>query len=91
MPDVPAVAEAVPGFDATPTIFLVAPAGTPAARTAAYSAALKAVLAKKEVLQVLETQGAIPDPGTPAELGLYIAREEERWAGVIKRANIKLD
>jgi tripartite-type tricarboxylate transporter receptor subunit TctC len=87
--DWPAIAETVPGFDAAPRVFLVAPAGTPPAVVEKLARALAAALKQPEVLDNFAKQGATPTPAGPAELAAQIAEETRRWATVVREAGIK--
>jgi tripartite-type tricarboxylate transporter receptor subunit TctC len=89
--DVPALAETLPGFDASPNVFLVAPAGTPAAVVARLAEAVAGVLAEKDVQDSFAKQGATATPIRPDELGRAIAAESARWAGVVRDAGIKAE
>jgi tripartite-type tricarboxylate transporter receptor subunit TctC len=95
LPDVPTVAESgVPGtsgFEADQWYGVVAPAGTPAAVVARLNAEINKALALPDVAQQLATEGAVPMPGTPAAFGALIAREQPRWAEVVKAGNVKPD
>jgi tripartite-type tricarboxylate transporter receptor subunit TctC len=90
-PDWPAMAETRPGFSAAPSVFLVAPPGTPSAVIQKLSNALRAALNASDVLENLAKQGATPAPSTSAELGAQIAEETKRWATVVKEAGIKTE
>jgi tripartite-type tricarboxylate transporter receptor subunit TctC len=90
-PDWPAMAETLPGFSAAPSVFLVAPPGTPNAVIQKLSTALRAALNAPDVLENLAKQGATPAPSTSAELGAQIAEETKRWAAVVKDAGIKTE
>jgi tripartite-type tricarboxylate transporter receptor subunit TctC len=90
-PDWPAMAETLPGFSAAPSVFLVAPPGTPSAVIQKLSNALRAALNASDVLENLAKQGATPAPSTSAELGAQIAEETKRWATVVKEAGIKTE
>lgn len=90
-PDWPALAETLPGFSAAPNVFLVAPAGTPAAAINRLNEATRAALASKDVEEGFTKQGATPTPSTPEELRAQIAEEVKRWAGVVRDAGIKLE
>jgi len=90
-PDWPAMAETLPGFSASPSVFLVAPAGTPAAVVQKLSGALRTSLAAKDVEENFAKQGATPMPATPQELAALIAEETRRWAQVVKDAGIKVE
>jgi len=87
--DWPAIAETVPGFDAAPRVFLVAPAGTPSSAIQRLSGALSAALKAPDVLDNLAKQGATPTPANPGELAAQIAEETKRWATVVREAGIK--
>lgn len=91
VPEWPAMAETLPGFSASPSVFLVAPVGTPAAVVQKLSAALRSVLAAKDVEESFAKQGATPMPLAPAELAALIAEETRRWAQVVKDAGIKVE
>jgi tripartite-type tricarboxylate transporter receptor subunit TctC len=90
-PEVPAIAETLPGFDAAPNVFLVAPAGTPPAVVARLAEAVAGSLASKDVQDSFAKQGATATPAGPQELGKAIAAETARWAGVVKDAGIKAE
>jgi tripartite-type tricarboxylate transporter receptor subunit TctC len=90
-PDWPTMAETLPGFNAAPSVFLVAPAGTPGAVVQKLSAALRAAIASREVEENFAKQGATPAPGSPQELAALIAEETRRWAAVVKDAGIKVE
>jgi tripartite-type tricarboxylate transporter receptor subunit TctC len=90
-PDWPTVAETLPGFNAAPSVFLVAPIGTPAPVVQRLSTALRAALALPDVVENFAKQGASPTPGSPQELGSLIAEETRRWAAVVKDAGIKVE
>lgn len=90
-PDWPAMAETLPGFNAAPSVFLVAPSGTPGPVVQRLSVALRAALASREVEENFAKQGATTAAGTPQELGTLIAEETRRWAAVVKDAGIKVE
>jgi tripartite-type tricarboxylate transporter receptor subunit TctC len=89
--DLPALAETLPGFNAAPNVFLVAPVGTPPGAIQRLTAAVRAALSAKDVEESLLRLGATPLPLSPDELGAQIAREVRQWALVVKDAAIKLD
>jgi tripartite-type tricarboxylate transporter receptor subunit TctC len=90
-PDVPALAETLPGFSAAPNVFVVAPAGTPPVVVGRLNALLRSIVTAQDVAATLEKQGATPGSGTPAELGAQIAEEVKRWATIVKDAGIKAE
>jgi tripartite-type tricarboxylate transporter receptor subunit TctC len=88
-PDWPALADTLPGFDASPRLFVLAPAGTPATIIIRLDAAIKAMLAKPAVLESLNAQGATAAPAGAEELGAFIAAEVRKWAPVAKASGAK--
>jgi tripartite-type tricarboxylate transporter receptor subunit TctC len=91
MPELPAMAETLPGFSAAPNVFMVAPQGTPAAVIQKLSAALRAAVKSRDVEESFAKQGASPASSSSAELGTQIAEEVKRWAAVVRDAGIKLE
>ncbi|GAB2916251.1 tripartite tricarboxylate transporter substrate binding protein [Paralcaligenes sp. KSB-10] len=91
LPNVPAVDETLPGYQATPSLFLLAPAGTPASALAPVTAALKQALGEKSVQDSFIVQGAVTDFHDPAWQADWMRREEARWVGVIKQADLKFN
>jgi tripartite-type tricarboxylate transporter receptor subunit TctC len=90
-PEWPTMAETLPGFSAAPNVFLVAPAGTPAAVIEKLSKAVREGIAAPEVQENFAKQGATPTPSSAEELGLRIEEETRRWAAVVKEAGIKVE
>jgi len=88
-PDWPALADTFPGFDASPRLFVLAPAGTPAAIIARLDAALKAILAKSAVQETLMAQGATAVPASAEELGAFMATEVRKWGVVARESGAK--
>jgi len=89
LPDVPAVGEFVPGYEVSSWSGFVAPTGTPVAIINTLSKEMTAALADPKVAARLAELGGEPMPMTPAEFGKLIANETEKWAKVIRAANIK--
>jgi tripartite-type tricarboxylate transporter receptor subunit TctC len=90
-PDVPAMAETLPGFSAAPNVFVVAPAGASYNIVLKLNAAIRGALASREVEENFAKQGATPTPSTPDELRAQILDEVRRWAAVVKDAGIKVE
>ena len=90
-PDIPALAETIPGFEAAPNVFVVAPAGTPLPVVNRLSEKIAAALTAADVQESFARQGASPMPAEPRELAARIAAEVRRWAAVVKDAGIKAE
>ena len=89
--DWPALADTLPGFDASPRLFVIAPAGTPEAVISKLNATLKSALASHEVIEGVANQGAETDYSTPQELAERMAQEMRKWAQVAKESGAKLE
>jgi tripartite-type tricarboxylate transporter receptor subunit TctC len=89
LPNLPTVGEFVPGFEARTWQGLGAPKGTPAEITAMLNKEVNAVLADPRLKARFADLGIIPMPMTPAQCQMFITAETEKWAKVIKFANIK--
>ncbi|MFN0299308.1 MAG: Bug family tripartite tricarboxylate transporter substrate binding protein [Burkholderiales bacterium] len=88
-PDIPTIAEALPGYEVTNGLFVLAPAGTPTAIVATLGAALKTVLAAKAMQESYLAQGAIIEWSSPEDLATRIERDVARWKSVAKDAGIR--
>jgi tripartite-type tricarboxylate transporter receptor subunit TctC len=91
LPDVPAVADTVPGYVVTGWLGIGAPKGTPAAVIDRLSREMGAVLADPETLTRLENVGSDPLTGSPTDFERFIAAETEKWTRVVRFANLKVD
>ena len=92
LPDVPTIAEqGVPGYEAYSWAALFAPAGTPKDVVAKINADFNKVMRDPEVKQRLYTAGAEADPGTPEQMAQRLKTEMDKWAKVVKAANIKIN
>jgi tripartite-type tricarboxylate transporter receptor subunit TctC len=90
LPDVPTVADTVPGYESSGWAGVGAPVNTPADIVATLNGAIGAGLADAKVQVSLADLGAAPAPMTAAAFGKFLADETEKWAKVVKFANIKL-
>ena len=90
-PDVPTVAETVPGFEATTWFAMFAPAGTPKEVVARLNAELQRVFKLPDVADKLRALGLEPWISTPDELAKYQASEIVKWAKVVKDSGAKAD
>jgi tripartite-type tricarboxylate transporter receptor subunit TctC len=89
MPELPAIAETLPGYGASGWYGLLAPAGTPREIVSRLNAEAVRALRAPEVAEKLSGQGAEPAPGTPEEFAGFIRSEIDKWAKVVKAANMK--
>jgi tripartite-type tricarboxylate transporter receptor subunit TctC len=91
LPDVPTVAEFLPGFEAAAWDGLSAPKGTPAAIVDKLNAAVNAGLADPELKAKIKKLGAETMPMTPAQFGKFLADETAKWAKVVKFSGATAD
>jgi tripartite-type tricarboxylate transporter receptor subunit TctC len=91
LPDVPTIAETVPGYEARTWAGIAAPKGTPAEIIARLDQEVRAGLAQPAVRSRLADVGTIPMSLTAAEFAAYVTAESEKWAKVVKFANIKAE
>lgn len=90
LPDVPAVAETLPGFENLGWFGLVAPRGTPTAILAKVHADTVAVLRSGDVKRRFDDLGMVPVGNSPAEFTKAMREESARWAKVIEQRKLKL-
>lgn len=92
LPDVPTVHESgVPGYEATIWLGLLAPKGTPAAVVSRLNEAVSKITSQPEVQQAWAKQGAVPLVMNAQAFDKYVRDDVQKWAKVIKSANIKAD
>jgi tripartite-type tricarboxylate transporter receptor subunit TctC len=91
LPDVPAIAETLPGFEAVTWYAAVAPPRTPAVIIEKVNAGINQALHDSEVRKRLAELSAEPVGGTPQETANYLKQEAERWKNVITAAHVTLD
>jgi tripartite-type tricarboxylate transporter receptor subunit TctC len=89
--NVPAMADALPGFDVAPRLMLLAPNGTPQAVVDKVNEAVRTVLASADLAQAAAQQGAIPSYMAPAQLGPEMQRESVAWGKLIKDQKISAE
>jgi tripartite-type tricarboxylate transporter receptor subunit TctC len=89
LPEVPTVAEFVPGYEASGWNGVCAPRNTPVEIIGKLNSAINAGLAHPNLKARLADLGATPLPGSPADFGKLIAEETEKWRQVIRTGNIK--
>ncbi len=90
-PDVPAIAETLPGFNSVASIFLLAPPGTPAPIVDRANAAMREVMAMKDVQADFVAQGATVETSTPQALATLFKEELASWGSIVRSANVRLE
>jgi tripartite-type tricarboxylate transporter receptor subunit TctC len=91
LPDVPAVAEFVPGYEASSWHGICAPKNTPREIVDLVSTAIKAILEEPQNKARLAQLGGTPLPLSPSDFAEFISAETDKWAKVIKFAGAKID
>jgi len=90
-PDLPTVAETLPGFDVNNWVGLLAPAGTPADIVRKWNVEVNKIMQGADIKQRLLTEGARYAPNTPEEFGAFIKSEIAKWAPVVKASGARVD
>ncbi|WP_219218750.1 tripartite tricarboxylate transporter substrate binding protein [Variovorax boronicumulans] len=91
LPDVPAIHEALPGFDVVLWNGVFAPAGTPAAVVTRLNTAIAKILQDPGMRKVLADQGSTPVGNTPAEFKANLAVEIDKWGKLVKLSGARVD
>jgi tripartite-type tricarboxylate transporter receptor subunit TctC len=89
-PDVPTMAESLPGFEATSWHGLFAPAGTPRPIVDRLAAEVKATFDNPEQTKKLTEIGAVASPMSPEQFVEFIAAERKKWQDVVKAAGVSI-
>jgi tripartite-type tricarboxylate transporter receptor subunit TctC len=87
-PDIPAIAETLPGFEASQWYGIVAPAHTPTPILKRLEEEIRKVMHMPDVLARLETEGVEIWEVTPQEFRAHVAKEIPRWKAVVEAAKI---
>jgi tripartite-type tricarboxylate transporter receptor subunit TctC len=90
-PDLPTIAEAVPGYSAPTWSGVIAPAGVPRPIVDKLNAAINKAIQSATFKERIAAIGDAPAGGTPDEFGALIASDSKKWGDVIERAGIKLE
>lgn len=88
-PQVPAIAEVLPGYEATSWVGLMVPARTPPASVAKLAEAARSALALPAVVQRMTELGADPGGGGPDEFARFLRGDVEKWLRVVRDAGVK--
>jgi len=91
IPELPTIGEFVPGYEVTQWYGILVPTGTPPEIIERLNGAIVRGVASPKLAQVLTNLGTQPRTSTPEEFRAFIRTESERWAKVIKAANIKAE
>jgi tripartite-type tricarboxylate transporter receptor subunit TctC len=91
VPDVPTMADTLPGFEVTNWIALFAPAGTPADIVAKLNAEIMRIMRLPDVQSRLTNEGAKFTPNTPSEFAAFVKAEITKWGKVIKDSGARVD
>ena len=91
LPGVPTVGASVPGYAVTGSLGIGAPNGTPPEIIGRLNKEINAVLTDPTIVSRLANIGSEPFTSSPAEYGKFIAAETEKWAKVVKFANLKVN
>ncbi len=90
LPDVPTVAETVPGYEAVAFFGFGAPHGTPKEVVDLLNKEINAALKDPGILAKLKDLGGIAEPGSPADFGKFLAAETAKWEKVVHAANLSI-
>jgi tripartite-type tricarboxylate transporter receptor subunit TctC len=91
VPEIPAIAETVPGYESTVYYGMSAPKGTPPEIVDILNKAVNEVLKDPNLIARFATIGGVPKPMTPAGYGKLIADETEKWRKVVEFAGVSVD
>ena len=91
-PDIPAIAEAVPGYEATNWHAMIGPRGLPGAVVERINGEVRRIIAQKDVEATLHKSGVFPAGGSsPEDVRALIRKDFEQWARVVKQAGVKAE
>jgi tripartite-type tricarboxylate transporter receptor subunit TctC len=91
VPDIPAIAETVPGYEAQVFYGMSAPKGTPPEIVALLNKAINDSLADPKIVARFADIGGVPMPLTPEGYGKFMAEETEKWRKVVAFAGVSVD
>jgi tripartite-type tricarboxylate transporter receptor subunit TctC len=91
LPNVPPIADAVPGFNEDAWVGMMAPAGTPRVAIERFGTEISKLLASPEWRKVYADQGMMVQGSSPAAFGTIIKNDIDKWANIIRTAKVKAD
>ena len=91
LPDVPPIADALPGYEARGWNGILAPAGTPKPVIERLNREIVNIVRSPEFNQILASEGATPVGNTPAEFDSVIRADVKKWAKIVKEAGIRAE
>jgi tripartite-type tricarboxylate transporter receptor subunit TctC len=91
LPDVPAIAELLPGFEATAWVGIFAPARTPAEVGTKIQSETKRILALADVAARMKEFGATPVANSPQEFAAFVTKDTEKWRSLVQSAKIRIE
>ena len=91
MPELPTIADDLPGYEMSGWIGFMAPAGTPREISGRLSREVRKILEIPEIRERFLALGQEPSGNTPEEYAEFLKRQNDRYASIVKQANLKLD
>jgi len=88
-PDVPTIAETVPGYEATSWVGIVAPAGTPQPVVDKISGAFAKAMKNPDIIKRLTDLGATAETNSPVEFKTFITEDRAKWVKLAKDARLE--
>src|SRR4051812_2368617 len=91
LPDVPAIAEALPGFESVAWVGIVGPARMPAEIVSKIQTETRRIVQLPDIAQRMKELGATPVASAPGEFGAFMAKDTEKWRSLVATAKIKVE
>ena len=91
LPDVPAIAEVLPGFESVAWVGILAPAKLPFEVTQKIQLETKTILRLPDIAQRMKELGATPVASVPTEFAAFMAKDTEKWRSLVASARIKIE
>jgi len=91
LPDVPAIAEVLPGFESVAWVGILGPAKLPAETAARIQTETRRILQLADIAQRMKELGATPVASPPAEFAAFMALDTMKWRDLVATAKIKIE